>query len=129
MTAVPEDPPSPLDIPGHFASLPDPRHPAFRDHHLLGEVVAIALCAVLSGATSWDSIASFGRRKIEWLRSLGLTLPNGVPSHDTFNRIFAALAPQHFRDCFNAWLCSVCGALGIAHIPIDGKALRGTRSN
>jgi predicted transposase YbfD/YdcC len=127
MTAVPEATPSPLDMPSHFASLPDPRHPAFRDRHLLGEVVAIALCAVLSGATSWDRIAIFGRRKQEWLRSLALTLPNGVPSHDTFNRIFATLAPQHFRDCFNGWLCSVCDSLGVAHIPIDGKALRGTR--
>jgi predicted transposase YbfD/YdcC len=126
MTAVPEAP-SPLDIPGHFASLPDPRHPAFSDYHLLGEIVAIALCAVLSGATSWDTISGFGRRKQEWLRSLGLKLTNGVPSHDTFNRVFAALAPHAFQDCFNGWLCSVCDALGVVHIPIDGKALRGTR--
>ena len=58
MTAVPESRRSVLDIPGHFADLPDPRHPAFREHHLFGEIVTIALCAVLSGATSWDTIAS-----------------------------------------------------------------------
>jgi predicted transposase YbfD/YdcC len=126
MTAVPEAP-SPLDIPGHFAHLPDPRHPAFRDRHLLGDIVAIALCAVLSGASSWDTIAAFGCRKQEWLRSLGLKLPNGVPSHDTFNRLFQAIAPRAFQDCFNDWLCCVCEALGVVHIPIDGKALRGTR--
>jgi predicted transposase YbfD/YdcC len=126
MTAVPEAP-SPLDIPGHFANLPDPRHPAFRDYHLFGDIVAIALCAVLSGATSWDTIAAFGCRKKEWLRSLGLKLPNGVPSHDTFNRIFAAISPRAFQDCFNGWLCSVCDALGVVHIPIDGKSLRGSR--
>lgn len=126
MTAMTE-PPSPLDIPGHFANLPDPRHPAFRDCHPFGEIVAIALCAVLSGATSWDSIASFGRRKLDWLRSLGLKLANGVPSHDTFNRSFAALAPRAFQDCFNGWICSVCDALGVRHVPIDGKAARGSR--
>jgi predicted transposase YbfD/YdcC len=126
MTAVPERL-SVLDIPGHFANLPDPRHPAFRERHLLGEIVTIALCAVLSGATSWDTIASFGQRKLEWLRSLGLKLSNGVPSHDTFNRLFAAISPLAFQDCFNGWLCSVCDALGLVHIPIDGKALRGTR--
>jgi predicted transposase YbfD/YdcC len=126
MTATPEAP-SPLDIPGHFANLPDPRHAAFRERHLFGDIMAIALCAVLSGATSWDTIASFGERKKEWLRSLGLKLINGVPSHDTFNRIFAAICPRAFQDCFNGWLCSVCEALGVVHVPIDGKALRGSR--
>jgi predicted transposase YbfD/YdcC len=126
MTARPEAS-SPLDIPGHFASLPDPRHPAFRDFHLFGDIVAIALCAVLSGATSWEAIAGFGRRKQEWLKSLGLKLPNGVPSHDTFNRAFAAIDPHAFQRCFHAWLCSVCEALGIVHLGIDGKALRGSR--
>jgi predicted transposase YbfD/YdcC len=127
MTARPEATPSPLDIPGHFATLPDPRHPAFRDFHLFGDIVAIALCAVLSGATSWEAIASFGRRKQQWLMSLGLSLPNGIPCHDTFNRIFAAISPGAFQGCFNGWLCSACDALGVAHIPIDGKALRGSR--
>jgi predicted transposase YbfD/YdcC len=126
MTAVPEAP-SPLDIPGHFANLPDPRHPAFRDHHLFGDIVAIALCAVLSGATSWDTIASFGERKEKWLRSLGLKLPNGVPAHDTYNRIFSAIGPRAFQDCFNRWLCAVCDTLGVVHVPIDGKTLRGSR--
>jgi predicted transposase YbfD/YdcC len=126
MTAVPEAL-SPLDIPGHFANLPDPRHPAFRDRHLFGDIVAIALCAVLSGATSWDTIASFGERKKEWLRSLGLKLIHGVPSHDTYNRIFAALAPRAFQDCFNGWLCAVCDTLGVVHVPSDGKTLRGSR--
>jgi hypothetical protein len=72
-----------LDIAYHFANLPDPRHPAFQDHHLLSEVLVIALCAVLSGARSWEAIAGFGRSKEVWLRCLGLTLPNGLPAHDT----------------------------------------------
>ena len=110
MTAKPEASLSSLDIPGHFASLPDPRHPAFRDFHLFGDLMAIALCAVLSGATSWETIVAFGVRKKQWLLSLGLSLPHGIPSHDTFNRVFAALDPRAFQDCFNGWLCSVCEA-------------------
>src|SRR5262245_33292911 len=119
--------PAPLDIAHHFAALPDPRHRAFRDHHLLGDILVIALCAVLSGCGSWDDIAQFGRSKEAWLRSLGLRLPHGVPAHDTFNRVFAALAPRPFQDCFTAWIHASCGALGFCHIPIDGKAVRGAR--
>jgi predicted transposase YbfD/YdcC len=126
MTAAP-DAPVPVDLPGHFANLPDPRHPAFRDRHLLGDILTIALCAVLSGARSWEAIARFGRSKREWLRALGLKLPNGVPSHDTFNRVFAALSPRAFQDCFHSWICSVCESLDIRHVCVDGKAVRGSR--
>jgi predicted transposase YbfD/YdcC len=126
MTAAP-DAPGPLDLPGHFANLPDPRHPAFRDRHLLVDILAIALCAVLSGARSWEAIARFGRSKLDWLRALGLKLPNGVPSHDTFNRVFAALNPRAFQDCFHSWICSACEALDIRHVSVDGKAVRGSR--
>src|SRR5438876_660071 len=56
-----------------------------------------------------------------------LALPNGVPSHDTFNRVFAALDPDAFQACFTAWINAVCGELGFCHIPVDGKAARGTR--
>jgi predicted transposase YbfD/YdcC len=119
--------PAPLDIAHHFADLPDPRHPAFQDHHLLSDLLVIALCAVISGARSWDAIARFGRSKEAWLRSLGLTLPNGPPSHDTFNRVFAALDPPAFQHCFTGWINAVCDTLGFLHIPIDGKTVRGSR--
>lgn len=118
---------TPVDIAHHFADLPDPRHPAYRDHHLLGDVLVIALAAVISGADSWDDIAEFGRSKEDWLRSLGLKLPNGTPSHDTFNRIFSALQPEAFRRCFEGWIGAVCQSLDLVHVPIDGKSLRGTR--
>ena len=126
---MPPTPPAParLDIAHHFAALPDPRHPAFRDHHRLGDILVIALCAALSGARSWDAIARFGRSKEAWLRSLGLTLPNGPPAHDTFNRVFAALDPLAFQHCFTSWINAVCDTLGFVHIPVDGKAVRGSR--
>jgi predicted transposase YbfD/YdcC len=124
-TTQPE--PAPLDIAHHFANLPDPRHPAFRDRHLLGDTLVIALAAVLSGANSWDAIAAFGVSKEPWLRSLGLKLPNGIPSHDTFNRIFAVLDPVAFQGAFHSWINAVCNSLGLRYIPIDGKTLRGSR--
>ena len=126
---MPLPPPAParLDIAHHFANLPDPRHPAFQDHHRLGDLLVIALCAVLSGARSWDAIARFGRSKETWLRSLGLTLPNGPPAHDTFNRLFAAVDPLAFQHCFTGWINAVCDTLGFIHIPVDGKTLRGSR--
>jgi predicted transposase YbfD/YdcC len=116
-----------LAIAEHFASLPDPRHPAFRGRHLLGDMLVIALSAVLSGARSWEAIADFGVSKEPWFRSLGLVLPNGIPSHDTFNRLFAGLEPMAFQHCFTSWINAVCGALGFCHVPIDGKAVRGAK--
>jgi predicted transposase YbfD/YdcC len=115
-----------LDIAHHFANVPDPRHRAFRDRHHLGDILVIALSAVLSGARSWDAIADFGVSKETWLRSLGLKLPNGIPSHDTFNRIFAALDPVAFQHSFTSWINAVCSALGFYHLPIDGKTVRGS---
>jgi predicted transposase YbfD/YdcC len=125
--AVSATPSSSLDIAHHFRDLSDPRHPAFRDHHLLGDILVIALCAVLSGADSWEDIAEFGRSKDSWLRGLGLRLPNGSPAHDTFNRVFADLNPDAFQGCFTTWINAVCGDLGFCHIPVDGKTARGTR--
>jgi predicted transposase YbfD/YdcC len=116
-----------LDILHHFADVADPRHPAFRDHHLLGDILVIALCAVLSGSRSWESIADFGRTKKEWLVSIGLTLPNGPPSHDTFLRVFSAMDPLAFQHGFTNWINGVCNTLGFVHIPVDGKTARGTR--
>jgi predicted transposase YbfD/YdcC len=118
---------TPLDIAHHFANVKDPRHPAFRHHHLLSDILVIALSAMLCGCKSWEAIADFGSTKEAWFRSIGLQLPNGIPSHDTFDRIFAAMNPRAFQDAFTSWINSICRPLGFCHIPIDGKTLRGTR--
>lgn len=115
-----------LDILHHFAAVSDPRDQRFTTH-LLSDMLLIALCAMLSGATSFEDIAAFGRAKETWLRSLGLILPQGVPSHDTFRDLFRALAPAVFQDCFTSWINAVWERLGVQHVQIDGKALRGSR--
>jgi len=115
-----------LDIGHHFAAVQDPRDPRFTTH-LLGDILTIALCATLSGAKSFEDMAAFGRAKETWLRSLGLALPHGIPSHDTFRDLFRHLNPAVFQDCFTSWINAVCDRLGIQQVQIDGKALRGSR--
>lgn len=113
-----------LTLSEHFASLEDPRVERTKLHPLLS-IVTIALCAVISGAESWDDIEEFGKAKADWLKSF-LDLPNGIPSHDTFNRVFQALDPQQFQACFLSWTRAVSGVLqGV--IALDGKTLRGSR--
>jgi predicted transposase YbfD/YdcC len=119
-------PPAPdLSLLHHFARLTDPRT-VNTCRHLLTDVLVIALCAVLGGANSWDAIALFGQSKHKWFARF-LTLPNGIPAHDTFNRVFAALDPVAFQECFVSWMNAVCGRLGLKHLQIDGKSLRGSR--
>jgi len=116
----------PLDIAHHFAAVPDPRDSRFVTHPL-GDLLTIALCAMLSGAKSFADLAAFGRAKEAWLRGLGLALPGGIPAHDTFRDLFRHLAPAAFQDGFSAWINAACARLGVAHVQIDGKALRGSR--
>lgn len=118
--------PQRLDILHHFAHVQDPRDPRFLTHRL-GDLLTIALCALLSGAHSFEDLAAFGHAKESWLRGLGLALPGGIPSHDTFRDLFRHLAPGVFQDCFTAWINAACVRLGIQHVAIDGKALRGSR--
>ncbi|MFL5513162.1 MAG: ISAs1 family transposase, partial [Gemmatimonadales bacterium] len=92
---------------------------------MLLDIVGIALCAVIAGANTWEEVATFGRCRRDWLKTF-LALPNGVPAHDTFERVFAALNPQTFQLCFQRWMQAVCSALGLKQIAIDGKTLRGS---
>jgi predicted transposase YbfD/YdcC len=112
-----------LALAAYFADLPDPRVDRTKRHSLL-DIVTVALCAVLSGADSFEDIEAFGRERQEWLKTL-LALPNGIPSHDTFNRVFAALNPKQFALCVGRWMEAVCEATGLRQVSVDGKAVRG----
>lgn len=111
-----------------FANLPDPRVTG-RCAHDLTDIVLVVLCGTLAGADDFVSIAASARAKAGWLGDrLGLTPANGVPSHDTRTRVFAALRPDAFHDAFLAWVAVAAGRPKVQQIAIDGKALRGSRA-
>jgi len=109
----------------YFSELTDPRVERNREH-LLEEILLIAIAAVLSGAESWNDIADYGEDKQEWLQTF-LMLPSGIPSHDTFNRVFAALDPEEMEKGFAAWVASIAKLTAGEVVAIDGKTLCGTR--
>ena len=109
----------------YFAELTDPRVERTRAH-VLEEILLIAIAAVLSGAESWNDIADYGESKQEWLKTF-LELPGGIPSHDTFNRVFAALDPVEFERSFADWVASIARLTAGEVVAIDGKTLCGTR--
>ena len=106
----------------HFADLPDPRSSRGRQHEL-SDILTIAICGVICGAESWTEIEQFGGDKERWFRTF-LTLPQGIPSHDTFGRVFAALDPQAFEQCFGQWVQALTSHSGGKIIAVDGKTLR-----
>lgn len=106
----------------HFKSLRDPRIARTRKHEFL-EILIVAILAVICGAEGWEDMEAFGRAKETWLRTF-LTLTHGIPSHDTFRRVFDALAPKQFTACFTAWVQSLAGSLDGKHVVLDGKTLR-----
>jgi len=105
----------------HFADLTDPRIDRGKRHSLF-DILFLSICAVLAGANDFVAIATFGKDKEDWLRRY-LELPNGIPSHDTLGRVFAALNPRAFFDCFAQWIEALAQADG-QFIAIDGKTLR-----
>lgn len=109
----------------YFAELSDPRVEG-RSDHLLEEILLITIAAVLSGADSWNEIEDYGKAKQEWLGSF-LRLPQGIPSHDTFNRVFSLLDPAELETCFLGWVSSIAQMTAGEVVAIDGKSLRGTR--
>lgn len=105
----------------HFADLPDPRMNRTR-RHLLSDILTIAVCAAICGADNWVDVEAFGNCKKKWFQTF-LSLPSGIPSHDTFGRVFAALDPDAFRKGFTQWIRAVSEAVpGV--VAIDGKTLR-----
>ena len=112
----------------HFEDLPDPRLERSKQHPLVN-VVVIALSAVIAGAESFYEIEAFGQTKRAWLEQF-LELANGIPSHDTFNRVFSLLEPAHFQACALNWVRTVVGGRLSAGdvLSIDGKQLGGSAS-
>jgi len=106
----------------HFSILPDPRVERTRVHKL-EDIITIALCGTICSADTWVEIADFGEAKEPWLRTF-LELPGGIPSHDTFGRVFAALDPDIFEHCFQSWVNDLAGSSEGKLIAIDGKTIR-----
>lgn len=113
-----------LNIKKYFGRLKDPRLNR-RKRHLLLDIIGIAICAVVSGCDDWQQIETFGKSRRDWLKTF-LRLPHGIPSHDTFERVFDRLDPPAFQACFRAWMHALHEALGLSPIAIDGKTLRGS---
>ncbi len=106
----------------YFKNLSDPRTGNRKDH-LLIDIVAIAILAVISNADNWNAIETYGQAKEDWLSTF-LELPNGIPSHDTFNRVFQRLNPEEFAASFTSWINLIVQKLGAEVIAIDGKTLK-----
>jgi predicted transposase YbfD/YdcC len=113
---------SSLSIKTHFRKLKDPRR-KHRQRHRFLDILVIAICGVIAGANSWTDIAEFGRRRQSWLKRF-LDLPNGIPSHDTLERVFQLINPKGFEACFRQWMLALAETVGCTHIAIDGKTLR-----
>jgi len=114
-------------IEDHFSPLKDPRMERTKRHKLI-DIVIITICAVISGADDWVSIALYGCAKYEWFQQF-LELPNGIPSHDTFARVFARIDPKQFQECFINWIKSVDKKIPEEVIAVDGKTLRSSYDN
>src|SRR5216683_1635090 len=109
------------DLETIFSQVEDPRVERTK-YHRLRDIIIIAICGVICGAEGWVEIEEFGRAKEAWFTEL-LTLPNGIPSHDTFGRVFARIDPKQFEECFLNWVRGVTEKItGV--IAIDGKTLR-----
>ncbi len=111
-----------ITIADHFSAIEDPRIDRSK-HHKLIDIITIAICAVICGAEGWTDMETYGVTKYEWLKQF-LELPNGIPSHDTFARVFARLNPQQFQQCFLNWIKAINKITSGEVIALDGKTLR-----
>jgi predicted transposase YbfD/YdcC len=113
----------PKTLVGHFSEIDDPRRAGYAHRHDLVEMLVISVCAMFSEVEGFEDIADWARVKEPWLRRF-LKLKNGIPSHDTFSRVFRLLDPKAFESAFRGWVGSVLSAFG--QIAVDGKSLRGS---
>jgi len=111
-----------------FADLVDPRREHPQTLHKLEDIVVIALCAVIAKCETWEEIADYGVFKKDVLKKY-LELPNGIPSHDTFNRVFSLISPIAWQKCFMQWMTSMSQLSKDKLISIDGKMLRGSKAS
>ncbi|TFG67015.1 MAG: ISAs1 family transposase [Anaerolineales bacterium] len=109
---------------GQFAELTDPRSDHTKRHKFI-DIMIISILVIICGADGWTDVELFGQSKEGWLRKF-LELPNGVPSHDTFGRVFARLDAQEFQACFINWVQATHELATGQVIALDGKGLRGT---
>lgn len=108
----------------HFSILSDPRRPNHNTkRHNLIDIVVITVLAVICGADDWPTIVAFGKRKETWLEQF-LELPDSIPSHDTFGRVFSLLDPEAFQACFFSWVKVVNRQTKGQIVAIDGKTNR-----
>jgi len=119
---------TPLEkIEEHFGTVKDPRIDRSKEHNLI-DIISIAICAVICGAEGWVDIENFGKSKEIWLKTF-LELPNGIPSHDTFGRVFSLIEPEEFQKSFQGWVQSIHEFTDGQVVAIDGKQLRGSKDN
>ena len=111
-----------ITIADYFSAIDDPRIERSKQHKLI-DIITIAICAVICGAEGWTDIETYGVTKYSFLKQF-LELPNGIPSHDTFARVFGRLNPQQFQQCFLDWIKAINKITEGEVIAIDGKALR-----
>jgi predicted transposase YbfD/YdcC len=119
---------SPLEkIEEHFSKVQDPRIERSKEHKLI-DIISVAICAVICGAEGWVDIENFGKSKLAWLKTF-LELPNGIPSHDTFGRVFSLIDPEEFQESFHSWVQSIHELTNGQVVAIDGKQLRGSKDS
>src|SRR4051812_10553976 len=112
----------PVAMLAYFDDLNDPRVSRTRKHSL-EDILVISICAVICGADGWTDVEAFGNAKYDWFKTF-LELPNGIPSHDTFGRVFARLDPEQFKSCFVRWIDAIRSRSAGEIIAIDGKVSR-----
>jgi predicted transposase YbfD/YdcC len=116
-----------MNILSYFSEVTDPRVDRTK-FHKLEDIIFIAIASVLCGAETWNDMEDYGNQKTDWLKTI-IELPNGVPSHDTFNRFFASIEPEEFERCFSNWTNDISIKTDGEIVSIDGKTMRGSRKS